>query len=177
MFEILFGRYFFYRKNWFHKSDWCKVQIHTIVWVGTGEANVFRSSMAGAGIYKSEDAGETWTHMGLTGTHTIPRIQIHPTDPNIVYVAASGHEWTHNKERGVYKTDDGGISWHRILNLGTTTGCIDLVMDPENPELLIAAMWNRTRERWSDPVPGPGDGIYKSTNGGDSWYLKEEEHK
>ncbi|MCP5048205.1 MAG: hypothetical protein GY940_13620, partial [bacterium] len=86
-----------------------------IVWIGSGEANIFRSSMAGAGVYKSTDAGKTWKHMGLTDTNTIPRIAIHPKNPDIVYVAASGHEWTDNKERGLYKTMDGGKSWKKIL--------------------------------------------------------------
>ena len=84
-----------------------------IVWIGGGEANIFRSSMAGSGVYKSTDAGETWQHMGLEGTYTIPRIIIHPDDPDIVYVASSGHEWSHNPERGVYVTRDGGRSWAR----------------------------------------------------------------
>ncbi len=143
-----------------------------IVWVGTGEANVFRSSMAGAGVYKSEDAGETWTHMGLTGTHTIPRIRIHPTDPNIVYVAASGHEWTHNEERGVYKTTDGGKSWKKILYIDEQTGAIDLVMDPTNPNVLYTSTWQRIRKRWNDPRNEKGysgSGVYKTTDGGNSW--------
>ncbi len=88
-----------------------------IIWVGTGEANIFRSSMAGAGVYKSVDGGESWTHMGLAGTQTIPRIIVHPTDPNTVYVAASGHEWTHDEDRGLYKTTDGGATWRRVLFL------------------------------------------------------------
>ncbi|MCK7491542.1 MAG: hypothetical protein MZW92_07480 [Comamonadaceae bacterium] len=86
-----------------------------IVWMGTGEANIFRSSQAGAGVYKSADAGKTWQHMGLAGTYTIPRIVIHPTNPDVVYVAASGHEWTDNAERGVYKTTDGGKTWEKVL--------------------------------------------------------------
>lgn len=86
-----------------------------ILWVGTGEANIFRSSHAGAGLWKTEDGGETWRHMGLTETQTISRIIVHPTDPDIVWVAASGHEWTDNPERGVYKTTDGGESWSKVL--------------------------------------------------------------
>jgi photosystem II stability/assembly factor-like uncharacterized protein len=86
-----------------------------IVWVGTGEANIFRSSQAGIGIYKSTDGGKTWQHMGLTDTYTIARIVVHPQNPDIVYVAASGHEWTDNPERGVYKTTDGGKSWEKVL--------------------------------------------------------------
>jgi photosystem II stability/assembly factor-like uncharacterized protein len=138
------------------------------LWVGTGEANILRGSLAGAGIYKSTDGGKTFQHMGLAGTQTIPRIRIHPTNPNIVYVAASGHEWTDNPDRGVYKTTDGGKTWQKIFYLNEKTGAIDLVMDPRNPEVLIASMWNRVRERWSDPVPG-GEGLFKTTDGGKNW--------
>ena len=143
-----------------------------IVWVGTGEANIFRSSMAGSGIYKSTDAGETWTHMGLTDTHTIPRIVVHPTNPDIVYVAASGHEWTDNEERGVYKTTDGGASWEKILYISERTGAIDLVMDPSDTDTLYAATWQRVREKWNDPRNESGygeSGIYRTNDGGGSW--------
>ncbi len=101
-----------------------------IVWMGTGEANIFRSSQAGCGVYKSSDGGKTWQHMGLTDTYTIPRIVIHPKNPDVVYVAASGHEWTKNPERGVYKTVDGGKTWQKVLFVNDETGAIDLVMDP-----------------------------------------------
>jgi photosystem II stability/assembly factor-like uncharacterized protein len=143
-----------------------------VVWIGTGEANIFRSSMAGAGVYKSVDGGESWRHMGLAGTHTIPRIIVHPTDPNTVYVAASGHEWTHDEYRGLYKTTDGGESWERVLFLTDQTGVIDLVMHPSDPNTLYAASWQRIRERWNDPRNEPtygGSGIYKTTDGGGSW--------
>jgi photosystem II stability/assembly factor-like uncharacterized protein len=143
-----------------------------IIWVGTGEANIFRSSMAGAGIYKSSDAGKTWRHMGLTGTHTIARIIIHPQNPDIVYVAASGHEWTENEERGVYQTADGGKTWQRILYVDEKTGAIDLIMDPANPGTLYAATWQRTRKKWNDPRNEPGytgSGIYKTTDAGKTW--------
>ncbi len=143
-----------------------------IVWIGTGEANIFRSSMAGCGVYKSTDAGKTWTHMGLTDTNTIPRIIIHPRNPDIVYVAASGHEWTHNAERGVYKTTDGGKTWEKILYINEQTGAIDLVMDPTNSEILYAATWQRIRKKWNDPRNEPtysGSGIHKTTDGGKTW--------
>lgn len=143
-----------------------------IIWVGTGEANIFRSSQAGAGIYLSEDAGKTWAHMGLAGTHTIARIMIHPEDPNIIYVAASGHEWTFNPERGVYKTTDGGQTWEKILYIDEQTGAIDLVMDPSDTDTLYAAMWQRIRNKWNDPrnFPGySGSGIHKTTDGGQTW--------
>lgn len=143
-----------------------------IVWIGTGEANIFRSSQAGIGVYKSTDGGETWQHMGLSGTYTIPRIVIHPENPDIVYVAASGHEWTNNKERGVYKTTDGGKTWEKVLYIDEKTGAIDLVMDPSDHETLYAATWQRIRLKWNDPRNGPdytGSGIYKTMDGGKTW--------
>ena len=143
-----------------------------IVWVGTGEANIFRSSQAGVGIYKSSDAGKTWKHMGLADTNTIARIVIHPKNPDVVYVAASGHEWTNNEERGVYKTTDGGMTWKKILYIDDMTGAIDLVMDPSNQDTLYAAIWQRKREKWNDPRNEPnfgGSGIHKTTDGGATW--------
>lgn len=139
-----------------------------IIYYGTGEANIFRASIAGIGIYKSIDAGKTWQHAGLTGTQTIGRIRIHPKNPDIVYVAASGHEWTYNPDRGVYKTTDGGKTWQKVLYINEQIGAIDLIMDHANPEVLIASMWNRIRQRWSDPVPG-GEGLFKTTDGGKTW--------
>jgi photosystem II stability/assembly factor-like uncharacterized protein len=143
-----------------------------IIWIGTGEANIFRSSQAGTGVYKSTDAGKTWKHMGLTDTNTIARIIIHPANPDIVYVAASGHEWTKNKERGVYQTTDGGKSWKKVLFIDDETGAIDLVMDPSNPDTLYASTWQRTRKKWNDPRNEPhysGSGIHKTTDGGKTW--------
>ena len=142
------------------------------VWVGTGEANLFRASMAGVGIYKSTDGGQTFTHMGLTDTQTIGRIVVHPTDPNIVYVAASGHEWTDNETRGVFKTTDGGKSWRKVFYRSQRTGAWDLVMDPSNPEVIYASMWQRIRRKWSDPRVEPGyseGGVWKTTDGGATW--------
>jgi len=143
-----------------------------VIWVGTGEANIFRSSQNGAGIYKTTDGGETWTQMGLSDTLTIARIVIHPEDPDTVYVAASGHEWTDNEERGVFKTTDGGNAWEKILYKGPRTGAIDLVMDPENPDTLYAALWQRIRLKWNDPRTLKGydeSGIFKTTDGGETW--------
>ena len=140
-----------------------------IVWVGTGEANIFRASEAGIGVYKSTDAGKTWKHMGLEGTYTIARIVIHPKNPDIVYVAATGHEWTTNPERGVFKTADGGATWQKVLFVNDQVGANDIVMDPQSPDTLYAATWNRTRRRWSDPVPGGEDGLFKTTDGGKTW--------
>jgi len=143
-----------------------------ILWLGTGEANIFRSSQAGCGIFKSTDAGKTWQYMGLTDTYTIPRIIIHPKNPDVVYVAASGHEWTANNERGVYKTVDGGKTWQKVLFVNDQTGAIDLVMDPKESETLYAATWQRTRFRWNDPRNKPdytGSGIHKTVDGGKTW--------
>lgn len=144
------------------------------IWIGGGESNIFRSSMAGVGVYKSTDAGETWTHMGLTDTQHIARIVVHPTDSNIVFVAAGGHEYTANEDRGIYKTTNGGITWKKVLYESDMAGANDLVIDPENPNNLYASMWHRIRHAWSDPVPGPGGGIYKSTDGGTSWKRVSE---
>ncbi len=143
-----------------------------ILWVGTGEANIFRASMAGVGIYKSTDAGRTFQHMGLTDTQTIARILVHPADPDVVYVAASGHEWTDNEMRGVFKTTDGGRTWNKVLYKSPRTGAIDLVMDPRDPNVLYAAMWQRIRRKWSDPRVEPGyneGGVFKTTDGGRTW--------
>ncbi|HUF46693.1 MAG TPA: hypothetical protein VMM93_02695 [Vicinamibacterales bacterium] len=143
-----------------------------IVWVGTGEANIFRASMAGVGIYKSTDAGQAFQHMGLTDTQTIARIIVHPSNADIVYVAASGHEWTDNEMRGLFKTTDGGRTWNKILYKSPRTGAIDLVMDPRNPEVLYVATWQRIRRKWSDPRVEPGyneSGVFKTTDGGRTW--------
>jgi len=143
-----------------------------VVWVGTGEANIFRSSNPGCGIWRTEDGGETWTHMGLEETFTISRILVHPTNPEVVYVAAAGHEWTRNKERGLFKTTDGGESWEKILYKGPESGVNDLAMDPRDPEILYATIWQRTRLKWNDPRTyehHKNNGVWKSTDGGKKW--------
>jgi photosystem II stability/assembly factor-like uncharacterized protein len=143
-----------------------------IVWVGTGEANLFRASMAGVGIYKSTDGGRTFSHSGLTDTHTIARIVVHPTNPEIVYVAASGHEWTDNEMRGVFKTTDGGRTWNKVLYRSPRTGAVDLVMAPSDPNTLYAVTWQRVRRKWSDPRVEPGyteSGVWKTTDAGANW--------
>ena len=139
------------------------------IWVGSGEANHFRGSLAGAGVYKSADGGKTWQHLGLTATQTIGRIRIHPKNPDIVYVAAAGHEWTYNQDRGVYKTTDGGKTWQKVFSINEKVGALDLIMDPRNPDVLIVSMVNRIRQRWSDPVPAGEDGLFKTTDGGKTW--------
>ena len=143
-----------------------------VVWVGTGEHNIFRSSQAGLGVYKSTDGGATWAHMGLADTNTVSRIVVHPADPDVVYVAAGGHEWTRNAERGVFKTADGGKTWEKVLYVNDETGAYDLVMDPRSSDTLYAAMWQRTRRKWNDPrteAHHTGSGIFKTTDGGKTW--------
>ena len=143
-----------------------------VVWVGTGEANIFRSSNSGCGVFKTTDGGETWQSMGLAGTHTVPRIRIHPDDTNIVFVAAGGHEWTRNPERGLFKTTDGGETWTKVLYLDDETGVNDLVLHPTEPDTLYATTWQRTRLKWSDPRNSAStqhSGVWKSTDGGETW--------
>ena len=140
-----------------------------IVWVGTGDGFTSRSSYAGDGVHKSTDAGETWTNMGLTDSHHIPRIVIHPTDPDIVYVAAMGHLYSENEERGVFKTTDGGESWGKVLYIDEGIGVIDLVLNPQNPDILYAATYDKVRLPWQYVNGGPGSGIYKTSDGGSTW--------
>ena len=142
-----------------------------VLYVGTGEANIFRASLPGTGIYKSINGGNTFANVGLQNSGTIARVIVQPQDANKVYVAVSGNEWTYNKDRGVYLTQDGGKTWKNILFESEKSGCIDLVMDPSDPNTLYASMWNRIRRRWSDPVPEDGDHIYKTTDGGKTWKV------
>jgi photosystem II stability/assembly factor-like uncharacterized protein len=143
-----------------------------IVWYGTGEANIFRSSNAGVGVYKSADGGTTWQHVGLSNTYTIARILIDPSNPSIVYVAAGGREWTDNEERGVYKTIDGGKTWNKVLYVDAQTAANDLVLDPVNSNVVYATTWQRVRKKWNDPrteAGYTGSGIHKSVDGGKTW--------
>src|ERR1051326_8283001 len=143
-----------------------------IVWVGTGESNIFRSSYTGVGVYKSTDNAKTWQHAGLTDTGTVGRIVIHPTDPNTVYVASAGQEWKENDMRGVYKTTDGGRTWTQSLKISAKTGVNDVAMDPSDPNTLYAAAWERQRRKWNDPRVEPGfteSGIFKTTDAGKTW--------
>ncbi len=147
--------------------DW---QSNTI-WLGTGEANSSRSSYAGNGMYKSTDGGKTWQHIGLNNTHHISRITLHPTDKNTAWVAAIGHLYSNNEERGIFKTTDGGATWQKTLYLNDSTGAIDLEIDPSDPRILYAAMWERDRKAWNFKGNGKSSGIYKSTDGGKNWQL------
>ncbi|MDH3271659.1 MAG: hypothetical protein OEN56_10020 [Gemmatimonadota bacterium] len=140
-----------------------------VVWVGTGEPQNRQSSPWGNGVYRSTDAGRSWRHLGLENTHHISRIQVHPTDPDVAYVAAVGHLWGPNQERGVYKTGDGGRSWEQVLFVDQVTGAIDLVMDPNDPQTLFAGMYQRMRKPWGFNGGGPGSGIYRTTDGGATW--------
>ncbi len=139
------------------------------IWIGTGESNSSRSSYSGVGVYKSSDGGKTWQHMGLDDTHHIGKIILHPTDPNTVWVAALGHLYSPNKDRGVYKTTDGGKTWKKTLYIDDNTGAIDLQVDPKNPNNVYAAMWHRERRAWDFVESGKTSGVYKSTDGGNTW--------
>lgn len=141
------------------------------IWVGTGEVNSSRSSYAGTGIYKSNDNGKSWTYVGLPESHHIGKIQLHPTNANIAWVAVLGHLYSANKERGVYKTINGGLSWDKTLYIDENTGAVDIDINPNNPNELYAAMWYRTRRAWNFEEGGKTTGIYKSTDGGINWQL------
>lgn len=139
------------------------------IWVGTGDASCTRSAYHGNGIYRSDDGGETWLHLGLEETHHIARIVVHPGDPQTVYVAAMGHLYSTNEERGVFKTTDGGQTWKKILYINDHTGVIDLVMDRGHPDTLYAAAYECLRLPWRILDGGPDSGIYKTTDGGATW--------
>jgi photosystem II stability/assembly factor-like uncharacterized protein len=140
-----------------------------IVWVGTGDGFCSRSSYAGDGVYKSTDGAKTWEHMGLRNTQHIPRICIHPRNPDIVYVASMGSLYSGNEERGVFKTSDGGRTWEKIFYLDEKVGVIDLVLDPEDPNVLYAATYDKQRLPWQYINGGPESGIYKTSDGGETW--------
>ncbi len=140
-----------------------------VVWVGTGDAFCTRMSTSGDGIYKSTDAGKTWTNMGLRDSQHIARIMIHPTNPDIVYVAAMGHLFSTNAERGVFKTADGGKTWRKVLYIDDKVGAVDLMLVRSAPDTLYAAMYDKVREPWNYEMGGPGSGIYKTTDGGANW--------
>ncbi len=140
-----------------------------VLWVGTGEVLMARSSYAGLGVFKSEDAGKTWQNMGLKGTYHVPRIVIDPENPEIVYVAALGRNYSYNKERGVYKTTDGGKNWENVLYISEKIGVVELVMDPSDILTLYAVTWERDRKAWNNVISGKGSGIYKTTDGGKNW--------
>src|ERR1051325_1064224 len=140
-----------------------------IVWAGTGEGNSRNSSSWGNGVYKSTDGGETWTNVGLPDTHDVPKIALDPKNDDVVYVAALGHLWGANKERGIFKTSDGGKTWQHVLAVDEGTGAIDVVVDPGNPSTVYAAMWARRRYPWGFTNGGATGGIFKSIDAGKTW--------
>jgi len=143
-----------------------------VVWVGTGEANIFRSSNPGCGVFKTTDGGKTWNLMGLENTYTIGRIKVNPKNSNVVYVAATGHEWTPNEDRGLFKTSDGGKTWTKVLYVDENTGAYDVVLDPGDPNTIFCTTWERMRLKWNDPrtfETTMNNGIWKSTDGGKNW--------
>lgn len=142
------------------------------IYIGLGEANAYRSTYSGTGIYKSTDGGGTWLWLGLADSHHIGRICIHPNNPDVVYVAALGHQYTFNEERGVFKTENGGETWEKVLYFDEKTSVIDLAMDPADPETLYASAGRRLRRPWHNPVPefgNPSRGVFKTTDGGKNW--------
>ncbi len=140
-----------------------------VVWVGTGERANRQSSSWGDGVYKSTDGGKTWANMGLGDTHHIGRIVLHPTNPDIVYVAAMGHLWGPNEQRGLYKSTDGGKSWAKVLSVDADTGVVDVAMDPSDPNLLYAATYQRRRTAFGFDGGGPGSALHKTTDAGRTW--------
>jgi photosystem II stability/assembly factor-like uncharacterized protein len=141
-----------------------------VIYVGTGEKSIRGvTTSSGDGIYKSTDAGATWTHIGLPNAGQISRIKIHPRDPDLAYVGVQGQIWGPSEERGVYRTQDGGVTWEQVLTVDEQTGATDLRMDPTNPRILYAAMWEHGRKPWYILSGGTAGGIFKSTDGGDNW--------
>jgi photosystem II stability/assembly factor-like uncharacterized protein len=140
-----------------------------VVYIGMGETELRGNIMQGDGVYKSIDAGKTWTHMGLGDSQAISRIRVHPTNPDIVYVSALGHPYGPNPERGVFRSKDGGKTWQKVLYHDDKVGAVDLSMDPNNPNVLFAALWDVYRTPWLLNDGGPGSGLYKTTDGGDHW--------
>lgn len=142
---------------------------HSIVWAGTGEPFIRSHISVGWGVFKSGDAGKNWTKMGLENTGRISRIVVHPTNPDIVYVAALGHAYGPQPDRGIFRTMDGGKTWEKVLFVNDSTGASDLVMDPNNPRVLFAAMWQIEIHTWGRTSGGPGSGIWMSRDGGTTW--------
>ncbi|MEK6565331.1 MAG: glycosyl hydrolase [Bacteroidota bacterium] len=140
-----------------------------VIFAGTGEACIRGNTMPGEGIYKSMDAGKTWKHTGLAEAQTISEIVIHPKNADLVYAAVFGHVFGSNPERGVYRSKDGGKTWEKVLYKNEKTGAVDIVFDPMNPRVLYAALWEASRNPWSMSSGGPGSGLWKSTDGGDTW--------
>ncbi|MEM9383747.1 MAG: glycosyl hydrolase [Pseudomonadota bacterium] len=145
-----------------------------VVYVGTGEAPIRGVTTShGDGLYRSTDGGRSWSHVGLAATRQIADIVVHPSDPDVLYVAAQGNPWGASAQRGVYRSRDGGDTWEQVLSVNPDTGATDLSMDPQNPRVLFAAMWHHRRNPWYVRSGGDGGGIYRSTDGGDTWTRLE----
>ena len=140
-----------------------------VVYIGGGETQLRGSITQGDGVYRSTDGGKTWRHVGLRETQAISRIRIHPTDPSVVYVAALGHPYGENAERGIFRSGDGGNSWENVLSVGPQAGAADLIIDRTDPRILYASIWQVYRKAWKMWGGGPLSGLYKSENGGDTW--------
>ena len=139
------------------------------IYVGMGEETVRGNVSSGDGVYKSIDGGKSWKHIGLADTQQISRVRVHPRDPNIVYVSALGHLWGNNEQRGIFRTKDGGKTWEKILYRNAETGAADIILDPSNPSTIYASFWQISRKPWRMDSGGEGSGLFKSTDGGDTW--------
>src|SRR5208282_3191867 len=140
-----------------------------VIYVGTGEACIRGNIVGGNGVYKSIDAGKTWKFAGLGDTHAIGRVAVNRRNPDIAFVAALGHPFADNEERGIFRTQDGGKTWQKVLYKDARTGGIDVVFDPSNSNILFAALWQARRTPWSLDSGGPGSGLYRSSDGGTTW--------
>ncbi|PYR55609.1 MAG: hypothetical protein DMF85_19130, partial [Acidobacteria bacterium] len=142
-----------------------------LVYAGTGESTLRDSMGYGNGVYKSTNAGNTWTHVGLADSHHVGRIAVDPRNPNVVFVAAIGHLYAANAERGLFRSRDGGATWQNVLHKNDSVGAVDVAIDPSNPQVVYTSLWNTRRPPWFTYAPsnGPGGGIYKSTDGGTTW--------
>lgn len=148
---------------------------HNVLYLGSGENNPRNSTSIGDGMYRSTDGGDTWTHIGLRDSERISRIRVHPDDHDVLYVAAMGHAWGANEERGVFRSTNGGSTWENVLYVDENTGAADLIMDPQNPRVLFAAMYDYRRRPYHFRSGGPGSGLYRSTDGGDTWTLLSDD--
>ncbi|MDP2958184.1 MAG: hypothetical protein Q8N53_17280, partial [Longimicrobiales bacterium] len=140
-----------------------------VIYVGTGSACIRGNVSPGRGVYKSVDRGRTWSFLGLEEVGQVGRVRVHPENPNLVYVAALGHAYGRNPERGVFRSRDGGGTWEKVLFISDSTGVVDLAMDPTNPRILYAAAWRGERQPWAVISGSADSGVYRSTDGGDTW--------
>ncbi|HYZ72364.1 MAG TPA: hypothetical protein VE641_04750, partial [Chthoniobacterales bacterium] len=146
---------------------------HNVIYAGTGEAAIRGDITFGDGVYKSVDAGRHWKNVGLTDSQYIGALVVHPTNPDVVFVAALGHAFGPSSQRGIFKTSEGGRTWRNVLFKDDNSGGIDVVFDPHNPNILFAALWQARREPWYFSSGGPGSGLYRSIDGGETWQHLE----